>query len=389
MKAREAAVAVLVVVLSFALGPASAHGAEPEAILVFDTSGSMRRLLLTAVDHARVTVGQTAAVITILAVDESGRDFGTFDLSTAEGAAQFDAALGAITASANDTNLDEVVVRIEHVAYRRGLPAGTPVYVYSDNISDPTPGHPGLDLAAYATAVADLGGGLKCFTMEVGRGFAAGAPEPLPAPAVVSGLELEVADGSAIKLSWEPSELAASYVVRRAVGDGEWQELANTTSPEYTDGDVDEGDACQYVVIAQSVDGVQSGPSHIARVQVPIPPPAQPVPVPVVLGIVALAVLIIGAALATRVLPGQEVAEDGAFGHVIPLGLSKLTLGQPGSGLAVAPRVSPLPGRAASVLGHAVVNGHVLEDGARIRLKEGDEVRLGSRVLHFRTSTGR
>ncbi len=75
----------------------------------------------------------------------------------------------------------------------------------------------------------------------------------LKAPTV----KAQVADsGNGINVTWSKPKSGCSYIVFRAANDGDWKELATTTSTKYYDTSVKSGNAYYYTVVAQSSNAV-------------------------------------------------------------------------------------------------------------------------------------
>lgn len=113
------------------------------------------------------------------------------------------------------------------------------------------------------------------------------APQRLPQPSAPL-LVATVGDGPSIELAWSESismvELIESYIVFRAVGEGEFEELATihverdafaavTSENGFTDEAVEQDTTYRYYVIARTMKSAESPPSNVLEVEIPAPSP--------------------------------------------------------------------------------------------------------------------
>ncbi len=362
-----------------------------EALVIFDTSGSMAEGSLgwTPIDVAKERAQRmwregAPIVVTVLAVDESGRDLGTYDLSSTDGFQGYLSAVRGIEARPQDTNLDEVKVRIEHVAYRRGLPSGTPVYVFSDNISDPTPGHPHVDLAQHAVRVTDLGG-CQLFELQIGKGLE-GAAEIEERPGRPAGLRADVSTDT-VALTWDGAKPQPDrYQVYRSTDSDDWQRIYSGPHTTFSDDAVDPETSYRYYVEAISADGLTSEPSRVLSVRMPaLPMPAMPGPVVPTWAIfiaVAVAALLIGVAVMSGLLPRDRVVVESAGSKRVPLGRLPVTVGG-SEGIRFAPRLGVSPARRLTALAPVAVNGRRLSGGSKATVHDGDLIETAASTYRY------
>jgi fibronectin type 3 domain-containing protein len=97
---------------------------------------------------------------------------------------------------------------------------------------------------------------------------------PLAPPPAPTGLEGSPGDGKVL-LTWGAAKGAASYVVKRASGDGPPAVVGSTHERTYTDATVTNGTTYRYVVAAINGGGESPGSAEL-RVT-PVDPPALPV----------------------------------------------------------------------------------------------------------------
>lgn len=368
-----------VVATLVAASPGYAQPRPPESVLAFDTSGSMRDSVAgqpkisTAKKQAlKVLRTLDGQIVTILSVDESGRNRGTFDMRSARDRDRALRAVDGVAATSHDTNLDEVRVWVEHLAYRRQLPPGTAVYVFTDNIADPTPGHPAIDLKRLATQSTFVRGVWQ-LRLEVGRGIAAAAASAGP-PGAVLGIR-GTAYERGIGLTWDSARDAELYRVYRGDLAGGWVLLGGPRATQFVDASALPGRTYRYYVIAEGKTGLRGAPSSVVEASMPIQAPRHPVPTYLVVTLATLALLIVALALLGSHRGRDELVLDTDTGtRTVSLGLRPEIVNVLGGAVRLGWRRWPLAGRYAWSTSKVALNGRAVDENQRVRLQDGDVV---------------